>query len=177
MAPKTTYYRLKGNSRASIGCGDGLVPHRCIRAAPHSLWSTEKNMRFSPKSVPLQWPYLGATGSLVAKKFFREPCIGLQVMVVESRPFEQQARRYTCRQMTRVLKIPIFPLLEPFANLQNWIGFPKFQTLYGSFFGAIHKNAVEIIFPDTSLFATLKRILRRHRRGLGGQDRSKEGGD
>ena len=61
---------------------------------------------------------------------------------------EPQVRRCFDRQMNHVSKISIFPQLEPFAKLQNWIRFSKFQMLYGSFFDAIHKNTVENGFRE-----------------------------
>ena len=73
--------------------------------------------------------------------------------MLESRPDEPRARRYSARQMTRVSKIDAFSQLEPFAKLRNRIRFSKFQMLYGSFFDAVHKNAVEIGFSGISFFA------------------------
>ena len=80
------------------------------------------------------------------------------MMMLESGPDEPQARRYSCRQMTRVSKIDVFSQLEPFAKLRNRIRFSKFQIPYGSFFNAVHKNAVEIGFRGISFFAIFKRI-------------------
>ena len=73
--------------------------------------------------------------------------------MIESRPDEPQARRFSRRQMTRVLKIDVFLQLEPFAKLRNRIRFSKFQITYGSFFDVIHKNAVEIKVREISFFA------------------------
>ena len=75
------------------------------------------------------------------------------MMVLRSGPDEPQARRYSRRQMTRVSKIDVFSQLEPFAKLRNRIRFSKFQMPYGSFFDAVHKNAVEIGFREISFFA------------------------
>ena len=74
------------------------------------------------------------------------------MMMLKSGPDKPQARRYSRRQMTRVSKIDVFSQLEPFAKLRNRIGFSKFQMLYGSFFDAVHKNAVEIGFREISFF-------------------------
>ena len=71
----------------------------------------------------------------------------------ESGPDEPEARPYLRRQMTRVSKIDVFSQLEPFAKLRNPIRFLKFQMPYGSFFDAVHKNAVEIGFREISFFA------------------------
>ena len=73
--------------------------------------------------------------------------------MLESGPIEPQAQRYPSRQMTRVSKNSLFPQLEPFAKLRNWIAFSKFQLSYGSFFDAIHKDAVEIGFCEVSSLA------------------------
>ena len=75
------------------------------------------------------------------------------MMILESGPDEPQARRYSRRQMTHVSKIDFFPQLEPFAKLRNRIRFSKFQMPYGSFFNAVHKNAVEFGFREISFFA------------------------
>ena len=80
------------------------------------------------------------------------------MMMLESGPDEPQAWRYSRRQMTRVSKIDVFSQLEPFAKLRNRIRFSKFQMLYGSFFDAAHKNAVEIGLREISFFAMFKRI-------------------
>ena len=63
-----------------------------------------------------------------------------------------------CRRVTRVSKIPIFPKLETFAELQNWIRFSKFQMPYGSFFRAVHKKALAIEFREVSFLAIFKRL-------------------
>ena len=75
--------------------------------------------------------------------------------MLESGPDDTQARRYFCRQMTRVSKIDVFSQLEPFAKLRNRIRFSKFQMLYGSLFDAIQKNSVEIGFRQISFLAIL----------------------
>ena len=73
--------------------------------------------------------------------------------MLKSGPDEPPAQRYICRQMTRVSKIDVFSQLESFAKLRNRIRFSKFQMPYGSFFDAVHKNAVEIGFREISFFA------------------------
>ena len=73
-------------------------------------------------------------------------------------PDKPQARRHFRCQLTRDSKIDVFSQLEPFAKLRNRIRFSKFQMPYGSFFDAVHKNAVEIGFREISFFAILKRI-------------------
>ena len=73
-------------------------------------------------------------------------------------PDEPQARRDSCCQLTRVSKIDVFSQLEPFAKLRNRIRFSKLQMPYGSFFDAVHKNAVELGFRKISFFAIFKRI-------------------
>ena len=75
------------------------------------------------------------------------------MMMLEFGQKEPRAQRYSCRQMTRVSKIDVFSQLEPFAKLRNRIRFSKFQMPYGSFFDAVHKNAVEIGFREISFFA------------------------
>ena len=75
------------------------------------------------------------------------------MMMLEYGPDEPQARRYWRRQMTRGSKIDVFSQLEPFAKLRNRIRFSKFQMPYGSFFDAVHKNAVKIGFCKISFFA------------------------
>ena len=78
--------------------------------------------------------------------------------MLEYGPEEPQARRYSCRWMTRVLKISIFSQLEPFAKLRNRIGFSRFQMPYGSCFHAVHKNAVKVGFREVSFLAIFNRI-------------------
>ena len=73
--------------------------------------------------------------------------------MLELGPDEPRARRCLCRQTTRVSKFDVFSQLEPFAKLRNRICFSKFQMPYGSFFNAVHKNAVEIGFREISFFA------------------------
>ena len=82
----------------------------------------------------------------------------MEVMVLDTQPDEPPARRYSCRQMTRVSKIALFSRLEPFTKLRNQIGFLKFLMLYGSFFDAVHKNAVEIGFREVLFLAIFKSI-------------------
>ena len=52
------------------------------------------------------------------------------MMMLESRPDDTEASRYSLRQMTRISKIDVFSQLEPFAKLRNRIRFSKFQMLY-----------------------------------------------
>ena len=61
------------------------------------------------------------------------------MIILESGPHDTHARRYPCRQMTRVSKIDVFSHLEPFTKLRNRIRFSKFQMLYGSFSMAFTK--------------------------------------
>ena len=75
------------------------------------------------------------------------------MMMLQSGLDDTEAPRYSRRQVTRVSEFDDFSQLEPFTKLRNRIRFSKFQMLYGSFFGAVHKNAFEIGFHEISFFA------------------------
>ena len=97
-------------------------------------------------------------GRLELNFFFRDPGSCPEMMMPRLWLDEPLARRHFRCQLTRVSKIEVFSQLEPFAKLRNRIRFPKFQMPYGSFFDAVHKNAVEIGFREISFFAIFKRI-------------------